>query len=60
MPRDHVDGMTLWSNLLTEGHTDPMREMLRVMLQQVMTAEVGQHCNADYNERSVERANSRV
>jgi len=59
MPHDHVDGTALLSNLLEHSHADPFREMLRVMLQHLMDAEVSQRCNADYNQRAAERENSR-
>lgn len=44
---------------LEEADTDLLREMIRMMAQMLMDAEVSAICGAEYRERSEERVNSR-
>lgn len=44
---------------LEEADTDLLREMIRLMAQMLMDAEVSAICGAEYRERSDERVNSR-
>ncbi|MEM1875055.1 MAG: transposase, partial [Candidatus Hadarchaeales archaeon] len=44
---------------LEEADTDLLREMIRLMAQMLMDAEVSAICGAEYRERSEERVNSR-
>lgn len=44
---------------LEEADTDLLREMMRLMAQMLMDAEVSSICGAEYRERSSERINSR-
>jgi transposase-like protein len=46
-------------NQLEEADTDLLREMMRLMAQMLMDAEVSSICGAEYRERSDERVNSR-
>lgn len=45
--------------VLEEAHPDDLRAMLQAVLAGVMDAQANALCNADYNQRSAERTNSR-
>lgn len=59
MTNRNVELMQLVGKALESEHGDVLRELLGDVIRQALDADVNAQCNAEYGERSVDRANSR-
>jgi transposase-like protein len=59
MAEERIDGFDGVRKLVDNAQPDVLRELLRTIVTQLMSAEVDGICGAGYGERSAERVNSR-
>jgi putative transposase len=59
MTVENVELNAVLGKVLQEGHKDELLSILLTTLQQIMSAEANELCNADYRARTEERRNSR-
>jgi putative transposase len=59
MTVENVELNAVLGKVLQEGHKDELLSILLTTLQQIMSAEANELCNADYRVRTEERRNSR-
>ena len=59
MAKERIGSLAWLRKRVEEADTDLLREMVKVMAEMLMSAEVDSMCGAEYGERSPERVNQR-